>query len=146
MICECRFGGRPLSPNSANYLDFDFDLPPSPFVKIDRRTTLLTEAQKSYDGGDYHSAVSLLAPIITTDPLARPLLLQTLSRLGDKMGIIELLDPPESAAEAIALMDALWVEDHKQRLSEVLKLQVITESEDGSVVEMREKFVARLKI
>ncbi|HEB85727.1 MAG TPA: hypothetical protein ENI68_01735 [Gammaproteobacteria bacterium] len=60
-------------------------------------------------------------------------------------GIVAAFDPPESATEAIALMDALWAENNCARLGELLKIPQIEESTDPSVIEIRTKYVARLK-
>jgi hypothetical protein len=42
-------------------------------------------------------------------------------------------------------MDGLWAENRRDRLAEILKLNDIAESSDPSVVEMRDKYSARLK-
>ena len=139
------WGPRSLPPNSASYLDFDFDPPPEPFIRPDRNTTALMKAQAFFDNGEYREAAQVLLPLSASDPLARPLLLECLIRLDDKLGIIAAFDPPESPAEAIALMDALWAENNRARLDEVLKTPLIEESTDLSIIEMRAKYVARLK-
>lgn len=106
---------------------------------------LLNRAQKLYDSGEFREAADLLAPLAADDPLARRLLLECLLRLGDGEKIIVTFDPPESAAEAIALMDALWQEGSRPRLAEVLQLPLIAGSADGAVIEIRDKYAARVK-
>ena len=139
------WGPRPLPPNRASYLDFEFDPPPEPFVRPNRITVLLTQAQDMYDNADYRSAAELLLPLAAAEPLARRLLLDCLIRLADRPAIIADFDPPERIAEAIALMDALWNEQDRLRLAGVLKHPLIAESDDGSLIEMRDKYAARLK-
>ncbi len=139
------WGARSLPPNKTGYLDFSFDPPPEPFVRPDRNTVLLTQAQAAYDNGDYGSAVQILSPLAPAEPLARRVLLDCLIRLDDQVGIAGTFDPPESTAEAIALMDALWAADNRQRLAELLKLPLIAGAADGAVIEIRDKYAARLK-
>ena len=133
-----------MPPNQTTYLDFTFEPPPAPFVRPDHNTVLLTQAQASYDAGDYTSAAQVLSPLAPSDPLARRLLLDCLIRLDDQVGIAGTFDPPESVAEAIALMDALWAAVNRKRLAELLKLPLIAESADGAIIEIRDKYAARL--
>ncbi len=138
------WGPRALPPNRAGYLEFAFD-PPPPFVRPDRSTVVLNRAQTLYDGGQFRQAADLLAPLSAKDPLARRLLLECLLRQGDGPAIIGRFDPPESTAEAIALMDALWREGMRPRLAEVLKLPLFAGAADGALIEMRDKYAARVK-
>lgn len=64
--------------------------------------------------------------------------------MKDRAAIIDKFDPPVSETEAIYLMDALWEESKRDRLRELLKLPLIADSVDLSVVEMRTKYAARL--
>lgn len=139
------WGPRSLPPNLTSYFDFEFDHPPEPFVKPNRNTIALIRAQKFYDDGEYREAAQMLSPFSASDPLARRLVLGCLTRLDDGPGIISTFDPPESPAEAIALMDALWAENRRDRLDELLKTPLIEESVDPSVIEMWTKYAARLK-
>ena len=43
-------------------------------------------------------------------------------------------------------MDALWDEGRQDRLVEILKLTMVTQSSDSAVVDMRTKYQARLGI
>lgn len=139
------WGSRSLLPNRPNYLEFSFDPPPEPFVKPDRNTVLLTRAQEFYDGGEYRHAAEVLSPLATAEPLARRLLLQCLVRLDDGPGILTAFDPPRSSAEMIALMDALWGEGERERLTAILEIDAVATSKDPSVIEMRRKYAARLR-
>ena len=139
------WGARALPPNHASYLDFAFDPPPEPLVRPNRTTATLRQAQLLYERGNQREAANLLAPIVSSEPLARRLLLDCLTKIGETKQIAATFDPPQSAAEAIALMDALWAQSNKSRLGEVLKLGEIANSTDPSTVEIREKYAARLK-
>ena len=139
------WGPRSLPPNLTSYFDFKFDPPPEPFATPNRNTIALIKAQEAYDEGEYREAVEVLSPFSASDQLASRLLLDCLIRLDDRLGIISAFDPPESPGEAIALMDALWAEDRRDRLEELLKTPLIEECADPSVIEMKTKYAARLK-
>lgn len=138
------WGRRALPPNTSAYYDFQYDPPPEPTGHPNANTAALIQAQKFYDLADYRKAADVLAPVAASDELARPLLLDCLVRLRDIPALIARFDPPASEAEAIHVMDALWAEGKRARLDEVLKLPLIAESADLSVIEMRRKFAARL--
>ena len=105
---------------------------------------LLNKAERLYAAGSFREATDLLSSHLE-DPFARRLVLESLRKLDDSAAIIARFDPPADAGEVIALMDALWNQGKKQRLGEVLSLPVVEKSEDGAVVEMRNKYTARLK-
>ena len=138
------WGQRALPPNTSAYYDFQFDPPPEPAVHSNVNTQALIEAQRLYDSGDYRKAVDVLISVAASDALARPLLLDCLVKLKDMPALIANFDPPASEAEAIHFMDALWAEGRRDRLGEVLRIPLIAESADPSVIEMREKYAARL--
>ena len=140
------WGPRALPPNFTSYLDFDFDPPPEPFIRHDGSTSELIKAQELYGCGEYRDAAKVLILLAASDQLARRLLLDCLTQLDDNPKIISAFDPAESPAEAIALMDALWAENKRERLVELLSTPLIEESTDLSVIEMRTKYAARLKI
>ena len=56
-----------------------------------------------------------------------------------------MFDPPTSEAEAIHVMDALWDDGKRERLSELIVIPLIANSPDPSVVAIRDKYRARLK-
>lgn len=138
------WGRRALMPNTNAYYDFPYDPPPEPTAHPNVNTSALIQAQGFYDHEEYRKAADVLARVATSDELARPLLLDCLVRLRDFQALVAFFDPPTSEAEAIHVMDALWAERYRTRLDEVLKLPVIAESADPSVIEMRRKFAARL--
>ncbi len=138
------WGRRALPPNTSGYYDFQYDPPPAPTVQPNANTAALIEAQRFYDLAEYQNAANILATVAVIDDLARPLLLDCLVKLKDGRALIANFDPPASAAEAICVMDALWAEGRRDRLGELLKLPLIAQSVDQSVIEMRKKYAARL--
>ena len=139
------WGARSLPPNRTSYQDLTFDPPPEAISRGNRITVLLTRAQALYDGGEFRTAADLLSQLAADDPLARRLLLQCLIRLDDGPSIVAAFDPPDSPAETIALMDALWAANGKGRLVEVLASNSVVASTDPSVIEIRDKYGARLR-
>ena len=140
------WGPSSLGPSSEGSLNFRFDAPPQPFVSTNHRTRLLAQAADHYENSQYSEAAALLLALAEHDNLARALLLACLTELRDSARIISVFDPPTSAAEAIALMDALWDESKRKRLSEVLSIPLVAGSPDSPVIEIRAKYLARLKI
>ncbi len=138
------WGQCALPPNNSTYYDFEFDPPPEPQYYFNANTAALIEAQRCHDSGNYRKAADLLIPVAPSDALARPLLLDCLMRLKDTCALIVNFDPPTSNDEAIHVMDALWAEGRHDRLREVLRIPLIAESSDLSVIEMRKKCFARL--
>ena len=139
------WGPSSAGPSPEGSLTFQFDAPPQSFVSSNRTSSLLTQAKEHYENNQYGEAAALLLPLAEDDKLARRLLLACLTRLGDAATINSVFDPPTSAAEAIALMDALWDEGNWPRLVEVLSIPLVADSPDGPVVEMRRKYMARLR-
>ena len=139
------WGPRSLPPNAAS-LDFTYDPPPQPLTRVDARTTALIDAEKLYDQKEYRKAAELLSTIAASDELARRLLLDCFANLTDNRALIASFDPPASTTEAIHVMDALWSENRHTRLQELLNLPLIAEASDPSVIELREKYAARLKL
>lgn len=140
------WGAGSIAASSDGTLDFRFDPPFQPSVSINNAASQLSKAAKHYENGQCRDAVDVLLPLVERDDLARPLLLDCLTELGDASTISSIFDPPKSAAEAIALMDALWIQGERNRLREVMSMAIIADSVDGSVIEMRTKSEARLRI
>ena len=139
------WGPRLMQSQHQHFLEFRFDVPPDSLIDFNKNTALLDEAQQLYENRRYEEASQLFSQLAATEELARRLFLECLTELDDMPRIIANFDPPASSAEAIALMDALWGERKRTRLEEVLNLQLVKESTDSAVIEMREKYAARLK-
>jgi predicted MPP superfamily phosphohydrolase len=139
------WGRRPLPPNVKSYLEFKFDPSPEPIVRADAGTLALVAAQNHFNAGEYRQAVDGLRPFAKSDDLARRLLLECHLQLHDNLAILADFDPPKSLAEAVHLMDALWAEGKQDGLRRVLAEPLIANASDPSIVEMRNKYAARLK-
>jgi predicted phosphodiesterase len=138
------WGRRALPPNTSPYYDFQYDPPPEPTVHLNANTTALVEAQTLYCAAEYRKAADILSAVAASDDLARPLLLDCFVKLKDGPALLTKFDPPVSEAEAIHVMDALWDAGRRDRLGEVLNLPLIADSTDPSLIEMRNKYHARL--
>ena len=139
------WGPRLMRSEHEHFLEFKFDAPPDSLIDFNKNMEMLREAQQLYENCRYREASQLLSQLATTEELARLLFLNCLVELTDMPGIVENFDPPASSAEAIALMDALWIEYRHARLREILNSPLVKESKDSAVIEMREKYVARLE-
>lgn len=139
------WGRRALPPNTSPFYEFEYDPPPPPSSNLNVATAALVEAQEFHRAGNYKEAAEALKTVVQQDELARPLLLDCLIKLKDTKALLEILDPPASEAEAIHVMDALWDGGKRERLSELIKVPLIADSADPSVVEIRNKYSARLK-
>ena len=139
------WGRRALPPLTCPYYEFSFDPPPPPSFNSNSVTTVLIEAQNLHISGEYRKAADLLVTLVEQDDLARQPLLDCLVQLKDTRAVLEIFDPPTSEAEAIHVMDALWDDGRRARLSEIIDIPLIANSTDPSVVEIRTKYSARLK-
>jgi predicted MPP superfamily phosphohydrolase len=139
------WGRRSLPPHTKEYLEFHFDPPPEPIMRVSLATATLIEAEKLYNAGDYRKAAEMLADGAQSDDLARRLFLDCLIQLADMPAIISHFDPPVSETEAIYVMDALWSESKRDRLLDLLRLPIIANTTDPSLIEIRDKYGARLQ-
>jgi len=139
------WGRPPLPPKTTAYYEFQYDPPPEPIIHYNAITVALAQAQRHHEEREYQKAVALLAPIAAADGLARALLLDCIVKLKDSEALFAHFDPPVSEAEAIHVMDGLWANGKRERLGELLEMPLIADSADPSVVEIRNKYAARLK-
>jgi hypothetical protein len=139
------WGRRSLPPHTTGSLEFQYDASPKPLVRVSAPTATLIDAQKLYETGNFKDAAAMLAGVAAGDDLARRLLLDCLVQMKHNVAIIGRFDPPLSETEAIHLMDALWDEGRRDRLTVILHLPLIADSTDPSLIEIRDKFTARLR-
>ena len=133
-----------LPPNAQPYYTIRYDAPPSSPCP-DETTPVLIEAQNLHTRGSYKEASDLLLPILSTEELARNLLLDCLVNTQDIDKLLRIFDPPASDAESIHVMEALWDSGQRERLQKVIASPEIADSDDPSVVEIRQKYAARLR-
>ncbi len=139
------WGRRALPPNTRSHYDFQYDPPPPPSSTMNESTAALIEAQDLHINGEYQKAAHRLTAVLDQETLARPLLLDCLIQIGDTESLLDVFDPPSNEAEAIHLMDALWTNGKRERLGQVLDTPFIAQSNDPSVVTIRNKYTARLR-
>lgn len=139
------WGRRPLPPDTGGYIEFRFDPPPEPVVRIDTRTVALIEAQKLHQNEEYGKAAAILVEVAPYDGVARRLLLDCFWQLRDMVAIIRNFDPPKGVTESIYLIEALWIEGMQDRLRQILNEPLIANSSDPSLIEMRNKYAPRLR-
>ena len=138
------WGARLLASESVSSDKFTFDPPQRHFVDLDKNTDLLAKASRLYDQGNFDEAAWTLSTLAASEALARRLLLNCLLQLEDDARIISSFDPPTSVAEAIAVMDSLWNQDRRDQLIQVLDTPLVDKSTDAALIEIREKYSARL--
>lgn len=140
------WASRSLPPDANEFLIFTFDPPPppSPTIAPSPEMTELLKAQRLFEATEYATAAELLLPHAASDNLARRLLLDCFGELNETAQIAAYFDPPRSKGEAIYLMEALWQEQHFQRLRALLDEPIVAESNDPAVVETRRKYKARI--
>ena len=138
------WGPRIFASESVASDGFSFDPPRRRFVDLDKNTTSLAKASRLYDQEKYDEAVEMLSTLAFSEALARRLLLDCLLQLEDDAKIISSFLPPTSVAEAIAVMDSLWNQDRRDHLIQLLDTPFVDKSTDSSLVEIREKYSARL--
>lgn len=131
---------------TSRYLDFGFDSPPEPVTPHDDKTERLAKAQGLYEQKEFEEAAKVLRDLAKSDGLARRLLVECLHEMRASPEIIARFDPPEGPTEAIYLIEALWETNARERLKAVLANGVVADSIDPSVVEMRAKYNAKLKV
>jgi len=137
------WGQRPLPPGTDRVRKFSFDPPPTPLVSPSDQTPALVEGIDLYEKQDYAAAADIFARLADQEDLARRLLLDSYQRLGNSSEILTRFDPPQSTAEAICLMDALWERGNVERLKALLDERIVADSIDPSMIEMRAKYANR---
>ena len=133
---------RGLPSEAHSHYDFTLDAPSE--RPPDSRLPPLAAAQDAMENGDFSTAASHLTPLVPHDDLARRLLLECLVRLKDVRLIADTFYPPRGVDESLHLMDALWELRAKDRLRRLLSHPVLANAQDLSVVEIRDKYAARL--
>lgn len=123
--------GRFVATN-ASYFEFSIAPPVASRPATLDAQLLLEKADVLLAGGLWGEAIELLRKVAHI-PLARPLLLAALERLGDLQGMIELLWPPQSISEAIAVGGAIFDAGTHAEALRFVQLPLVSESTDASV-------------
>jgi hypothetical protein len=83
----------------------------------------------------YSDAIEALGPL-STDPLARRLLVQAIQQASDSSLVVRYLNPPSSDAEAIVVGGAILELEERDLANEFLELPQVASSDDASVREI----------
>ena len=105
----------------------------------------LPEAEQLLREKRHVEAAAILEPIAPHNDMAKRLLLQAFDDGNDREGIARCFPEPISSEEIIAVCDALWELDRRDKLRTVLFQSAVTESEDSAVKEFRKKLIGRLE-
>ena len=77
-------------------------------------------------------------------PLAKKLLWECYVELDDVRSVIAEFYPPSTPAEIVYMAEALWEHD-RTKLRSLIELDAVKSSTDKAVVEVRDKYNARLR-
>jgi hypothetical protein len=110
----------------------------TPLAKLSQAEALLAVC-------DYGEARDILLPLASTNDIARRMLLECYTTLPYDSSLISCLYPPQSIDETLLLADAMWELGDKVRLDAMLRLSLVSNSDNRAILEMRTKYEARLK-
>lgn len=134
-----------IKKSGKSYIDFTIQPPPkapSENIQIRKR---LEQGEEYYRNNEYKKVIKVLHPLVNKNEFARKFLLECYFVLEDMKAIIDYFDPPKNNKETIYLFKALWTEDKKQRLHNLLHEDTILNSTDPSVISIRDQYIKRLK-
>ena len=130
------------SLTNSSYVSFKVQSPPErEDMKVDHH--VLGEAEAHMRCKAFAAAVALLKPMAAASALAKKMLWDCYVELGDTNSIVADFYPPSSASEIISMTEALWEQD-RDKLRTLLDLDIVKTNTDITVVQVREKYVARL--
>ncbi len=125
-------------------IDFNLQAPPER-VPEELSASNIGQAEQLIRAKDFDRAASLLQPLSSNNLLARRLLLECYAESGKHEAIGNEFFPPQSVTEIIYIADALWAERNLAKLRELLSIDLVSESVDPAVMEIRLRYEERLK-
>jgi hypothetical protein len=135
---------NPIWDSDQNYPEFSFQAPALSTTHGSEMEDL-NVAEQMMREQNFSGAVEILIPLKDKNDLASPLLLNALAELNDYPKIIQLFNPPQSTEEIILVLNALYEEGLHSDLSTVLNLKNVVNHKDPVVIELRNKYLKRLK-
>ena len=135
-------GALPFS--TERFVEFTVDPPPDRIDQDSQIPVSVSEAESHFARGEYAAAVRLLAPLASRNDIARRLLLECYVKQNSNKEIITEFYPPQSTAEIIYVVDALWEQKDITRLREMLNSRVVGESTNPAIIEILHKYKGRL--
>ena len=121
-------------------------LPSRPLATRADELATVARAEALQRAGDYAESLRILAPLISVNPLAKRLSLESFAQTGDYGSIALHYSPPASAAEFVHLADALWSMNRKPELHELLESAFVTSSADPTIRQEAVRYRTRLEI
>lgn len=118
-----------------SFVQFEISPPVAPRpAKLDL-SLVLERAEERLRAGTSDEAIALLQPL-RDEPLARPLLVEALSKLGDHRHTVELVPEPSTPAEAVVVGGALLEVGTPEEIIRFLGCDFVRSSADASVREV----------
>jgi hypothetical protein len=125
-----------------SYVDFDLCRPLAKRPE-DLDTALeLEQADRLLAKKKWAEALDILTPIKQA-PLARPLIIDALSKLGDDSRTVESLWPPVTNAEMVLVGGAILNQQDRAATTAFLQLECVSASTDASVAEIKLRLMRR---
>jgi hypothetical protein len=136
------WGSGRFALTNSSYVTFKVQPPPVRNNMADDNRAL-GEAETLIRQRNYDAAAVLLKPIAASNPLARKMLWECYVELDDRQSMVSEFYPPTSPSEIVHMANALW-ECDRAKLKVLLDLDAVRSSNDHSVVEVRNKYIARM--
>jgi hypothetical protein len=122
----------------------DFDVQP-PHKSNHVKSTAVAAAEAFVRMRQFADAIPLLKPLASENPVARRLLFECYVNLDRTKELSEEFYPPSADAEIIHLADALWAENKRDVLRDMLASELVCASSNPAVLEVIKKYKTRLK-
>lgn len=125
------------------YITFDVQ-PPIERNHVAEDAKVIGSAEELLRTGNARGAASLVKAIAPHNLLAKKILWECYVALDDRRSMVAEFYPPSTPAEIIHIAHALWEEDERGRLKDLLGLAIVANSTDMAVIDIREKYKVRL--
>ena len=109
------------------------------------RAAMLGQAERLVRSRKHREAIALLRPLARAEPLARRLLLECYIEVDATRAIADEFYPPVAIGEVAPVADALWAEKEYEKLRTMLGAANVRDSADPGAVEVRRRYLGRLK-
>jgi hypothetical protein len=137
------WGPGRLSSTMQSFADFEIQRPTQRSSSL--ATNVIGEAESLLRNKKPQEAASLLRPLASESLLARRLLLECYVECDDTKAIVECFYPPTATNEVVYVADALWVEQQYNLLRELVMSDLVRNSSEPAVDEVRRKYKERLR-
>jgi hypothetical protein len=114
------------------FLDFEVCPPTAPRIATLDATLALERADRLVASREWERAIAVLMPVKDA-PLARPLLFKALAELADFPRLLDLLGPPQTAAETVILGGLVLGGGGFDEAAAFLQFEIVRDAVDASV-------------